>query len=44
MWKKLAFGVFFVAFLAWLAFRPQLMPGATWKDCITLKGIICIPN
>ena len=44
MLRKLIFGLFVVAFGLWLVIRPQFTAGLTWRDCATVKGIVCIPK
>jgi hypothetical protein len=44
MVKKLIFGAFLLAFGLWLVVRPQVMAGLSWRDCVTLKGVVCIPK
>jgi len=40
----MTFAVFMLAFGLWLLVRPQLMAGSTWRDCATIKGVVCIPK
>jgi uncharacterized membrane protein YccF (DUF307 family) len=41
MVPKLIFAVFLLVFGAWLVIQPTRQ---TWAECVTVKGIICVPK
>jgi hypothetical protein len=45
MVRKLIFAAFILAYGAWLLTYPARTAGLHgWRDCMTVKGMICIPE
>ena len=45
MVRKLIFTAFVLAYGIWLTTNPARTAGLhSWRDCMTVKGIICIPK
>jgi len=45
MAQKLIFAAFLFAFGAWLLIHPARTAGLnSWRDCMTVKGLRCIPK
>ena len=45
MMRKLIFAAFILAYGIWLLTYPARTAGLhNWRDCMTIKGIVCIPK
>jgi hypothetical protein len=45
MTRKLIFAAFILAYAGWLLAYPVRTAGLNgWRDCMTVKGLLCIPK